>query len=51
MSLLNSFINFSTANMQESLGILIMGMLAIFAVIGVTIIVTVAINAVFSGKK
>jgi hypothetical protein len=37
--------------MGESLGILVMGMLGIFAVIGVIIIVTVLLNSIFSGKK
>ncbi len=51
LNLLNSFINFRTDNLYESLGILGMGMLAIFAVIGVIIIVTVLINKIFSGKS
>ena len=46
--LLNTF--FSTANMAESLKFLVVGMLSIFAVIGVIILVTVLLNKIFSGK-
>ncbi|MEE1075186.1 MAG: OadG-related small transporter subunit [Acutalibacteraceae bacterium] len=37
--------------MSESLKFLIVGMLGIFAVIGIIILVTMLINKVFSGKK
>lgn len=46
-----SIFTFSTANMVESLEFLLVGMLSIFAVIGVIIIVTVLLNKIFSGKK
>lgn len=46
MMLLNKF--FSTANMAESLEFLVVGMLSIFAVIGVIIIVTMLLNKIFS---
>lgn len=49
MKILNTF--FSTANMAESLEFLGVGMLSIFAVIGVIILVTVILNKVFSDKK
>ena len=49
MKLLNSFI--STANMAESLEFLLVGMLSIFAVIGVIILVTLLLNKIFSDKK
>ena len=48
MFLLNSLI--STANMAESLKFLVVGMLSIFAVIGVIILVTVILNKVFTKK-
>ena len=53
MMLLKSFlgINFSTENMAESLKFLVVGMLGIFAVIGIIILVTMLLNKVFSGKK
>ncbi len=40
----------STENMAESLEFLIVGMLGIFAVIGVIILVTVLLNKIFSAK-
>lgn len=49
MKLLSSFI--STANMAESLEFLVVGMLSIFAVIGVIILVTVLLNKIFTDKK
>ncbi len=49
MNLLKSFI--STANMVESLEFLVVGMLSIFAVIGIIIIVTVILNKIFQNKK
>jgi len=53
MMLLKSFlgIDIYTQNMSESLKFLIVGMLGIFAVIGIIILVTMLINKVFSGKK
>lgn len=51
MTKLLSIFNFSTANMAESLEFLLVGMLSIFAVIGVIIIVTVFLNKIFSNKK
>ncbi len=50
MKLLNIF-NFTTENMVESLEFLLIGMLSIFAVIGIIIIVTVILNKIFSDKK
>ncbi len=49
MKFLNTF--FSTANMVESLEFLVVGMLSIFAVIGVIILVTVVLNKIFSDKE
>ena len=49
MKFLNTF--FSTANMAESLEFLIVGMLSIFAVIGIIILVTVLLNKIFKDKK
>ena len=50
MNLLKLF-TFSTANMTESLEFLVVGMLSIFAVIGVIILVTVLLNKIFTDKK
>lgn len=44
-------IDFTTENMTESLKFLGVGMLSIFAVIGVIIVVTVVLNKIFSQKK
>ena len=44
-------INFTTENMVESLKFLGVGMLSIFAVIGVIIIITVLLNKIFSNEK
>lgn len=44
-------INFTTENMVESITFLGVGMLSIFAVIGVIIIITVVLNKIFSSKK
>lgn len=49
MQLLKTF--FSTTNMTESLEFLVVGMLSIFAVIGIIILVTVLLNKIFSDKK
>lgn len=51
MLFLNKFFNLSTANMFESLEFLLVGMLSIFAVIGVIILVTVILNKIFTDKK
>lgn len=51
MSKFLSMLNFSTANMAESLEFLLVGMLSIFAVIGVIIAVTVFLDKIFSNKK
>lgn len=49
--LLNSIIQYSPDKMFDSLKFLGVGMLSIFAVIGVIILITVLLNKIFSGKK
>ncbi len=49
MQLLNSFFNFTTENMSESLWLLLIGMLGIFAVIGIIIVLTTLLN--YFGNK
>ena len=44
-------IEFTTENMAESLKFLAIGMLSIFAVIGIIVIVTLLLNKIFSNKK
>ncbi len=44
-------IEFTTENMAESLKFLGVGMLSIFAVIGVIVLVTMLLNKIFSNKN